>query len=106
MGRENGPSSSVEDMELVPHLWEALKTGPIDVMVSSTSRWMDAWRPQGAGGSAEVIVRRGQARALAPARPDRPTPADRNGTRIAACAGGRVNGLCLSAGLASLNPPP
>jgi len=34
MGRENRPFFAwYGDMELVPHLWEALKTGPIDVTV-------------------------------------------------------------------------
>jgi len=34
MGRENRPFFAwYGDMELVPHLWEALKTGPIDVSV-------------------------------------------------------------------------
>ncbi|HEX5281437.1 MAG TPA: 1-acyl-sn-glycerol-3-phosphate acyltransferase [Micropepsaceae bacterium] len=34
MGRENRPFFAwYGDMELVPHLWEALKTGPIDVVV-------------------------------------------------------------------------
>ena len=34
MGRENRPLFAwYGDMELVPHLWEALKTGPIDVVV-------------------------------------------------------------------------
>jgi 1-acyl-sn-glycerol-3-phosphate acyltransferase len=34
MGRENRPFYAwYGDMELVPHLWEALKSGPMDVMV-------------------------------------------------------------------------
>ncbi len=34
MGRENRPLFAwYGDMELVPHLWEALKAGPIDVVV-------------------------------------------------------------------------
>jgi 1-acyl-sn-glycerol-3-phosphate acyltransferase len=34
MGRENRPFFAwYGDMELVPHLWEALKTGPMDVVV-------------------------------------------------------------------------
>lgn len=34
MGRENRPFFAwYGDMELVPHLWEALKTGPLDVVV-------------------------------------------------------------------------
>lgn len=34
MGRENRPLFAwYGDMELVPHLWEAFRTGPIDVVV-------------------------------------------------------------------------
>ena len=34
MGRENRPLFAwYGDMELVPHLWEALKAGPLDVVV-------------------------------------------------------------------------
>ena len=34
MGRENRPLFAwYGDMEMVPHLWEALKAGPLDVVV-------------------------------------------------------------------------
>jgi lyso-ornithine lipid O-acyltransferase len=64
------------DMDLVPHLWEALKTGPFEAVV-------EFHRPlaiDSAGGRkalaslAEKIVRRGQARALAGL--PLPTPAE------------------------------
>ncbi len=68
MGRENRPLYAwYGDMELVPHLWEALLTGPIDVVVEFHPP-MDV---EEAGGrkalaaKAEAIVRRGQMRALA-----------------------------------------
>jgi 1-acyl-sn-glycerol-3-phosphate acyltransferase len=68
MGRENRPLFAwYGDMELVPHLWEAVMAGPIDVVVefhppmtvdSTGGRKQLAAR-------AEAIVRQGQARALA-----------------------------------------
>jgi 1-acyl-sn-glycerol-3-phosphate acyltransferase len=68
MGREMRPLFAwYGDMELVPHLWEAVKAGPLDVVVefhaplstdAAGSRKMLA-------GAAEAIVRKGQARALA-----------------------------------------
>jgi len=68
MGRENRPMFAwYGDMELVPHLWEALKMGPIDVVIE----YHPPMTAQGAGGrkalaaAAEAIVREGQARALA-----------------------------------------
>jgi len=68
MGRENRPLYAwYGDMELVPHLWEALKTGPIDVIVE----FHPPMTVDSAGGRkalaarAEAIIRRGQARALA-----------------------------------------
>lgn len=68
MGRENRPLFAwYGDMELVPHLWESLKTGPIDVVIEfHTPLSVDS-----IGGRkelaavAESIIRRGQARALA-----------------------------------------
>jgi lyso-ornithine lipid O-acyltransferase len=67
MGRENRPLIAwYGDMELVPHLWEALKAGPIDVVVE----FHPAMTVDGAGGRkelaavAEKIIRRGQTRAL------------------------------------------
>jgi 1-acyl-sn-glycerol-3-phosphate acyltransferase len=68
MGRENRPLFAwYGDMELVPHLWEAVKTGPIDVIVE----FHPAIDVDQVGGRkalaarAEAIVRRGQAHALA-----------------------------------------
>lgn len=68
MGRENRPLYAwYGDMELVPHLWEALKTGPIDVIVEFHAP-MDVDQLGGRkalAARAEAIVRRGQWRALA-----------------------------------------
>jgi len=68
MGRENRPLYAwYGDMELVPHLWEALKTGPIDVIVEFHPP-MDVDQLGGRkalAARAEAIVRRGQWRALA-----------------------------------------
>jgi 1-acyl-sn-glycerol-3-phosphate acyltransferase len=68
MGRENRPLFAwYGDMELVPHLWEALKAGPIDVVVE----FHPAMTVDSAGGrkalaqAAERIIREGQTRALA-----------------------------------------
>lgn len=68
LGRETRPLIAwYGDMDLVPHLWEAAKAGPIDVVVEFHAPMnVDA-----AGGrkalavAAETIVRRGQTRALA-----------------------------------------
>lgn len=68
MGRESRPLFAwYGDMELVPHLWECLKTGPIDVVIEfhepiSIDTVGDRKR---LAAVAETIVRRGQARALA-----------------------------------------
>ena len=68
MGRENRPLFAwYGDMELVPHLWEAVKTGPIDVIVEFHAP-MDVDQVGGRkalAARAEAVVRRGQARALA-----------------------------------------
>lgn len=68
MGRENRPLFAwYGDMELVPHLWEAVKTGPIDVIVEFHQP-MDVDQLGGRkalAARAEAVVRRGQARALA-----------------------------------------
>jgi len=68
MGRENRPLFAwYGDMELVPHLWEALKAGPLDVVVE----FHPVLDVETAGGRknlaemAENIVRGGQTRALA-----------------------------------------
>jgi 1-acyl-sn-glycerol-3-phosphate acyltransferase len=84
MGRENRPLFAwYGDMELVPHLWEALKTGPIDVIVEFHQP-MDVDQLGGRkalAARAEAIIRRGQARALA-GRPG-PTVADPTPARVA-----------------------
>ncbi len=68
MGRENRALFAwYGDMELVPHLWEAVKTGPIDVIVEFHPP-MDVDQVGGRKALAartEAIVRRGQAHALA-----------------------------------------
>ena len=105
MGRENRPLFAwYGDMELVPHLWEALKTGPIDVVVEFHPP-MDVDHVGGRkalAARAEAIVRRGQMRALAglsgPTVSEASPPAAR---RKPACAGHRVSGRCLSAERAS-----
>lgn len=68
MGRENRPLFAwYGDMDLVPHLWEAVSAGPIDVVVEfhepMTVDTMGGRKPLAA--RAEAIVREGQARALA-----------------------------------------
>ncbi len=68
MGRENRPLFAwYGDMELVPHLWESVTAGPVDVVVE----FHPPMTVDGEGGRkqlaarAEAIIRRGQARALA-----------------------------------------
>lgn len=68
MGRENRPFFAwYGDMELIPHLWEAVTTGPVDVIVEfhepMTVDAMGGRKPLAA--RAESVVREGQARALA-----------------------------------------
>jgi len=55
------------DMDLIPHLWEALVTGPIDVtVIFHPPMTVDtAGGRKGLAAKAEAIVRRGQAEALA-----------------------------------------
>ncbi|HTW36713.1 MAG TPA: lysophospholipid acyltransferase family protein [Rhizomicrobium sp.] len=68
MGRENRPLFAwYGDMELVPHLWEALKAGPMDVVVEfHPPMTVDAVGGRKALATlTEQIVRRGQTRALA-----------------------------------------
>lgn len=76
MGREYRPLFAwYGDMDLVPHLWESLTTGPIDVVVE----FHPPMTVDSAGGrkalaaQIESIIRRGQARALSGAR-DTPAP--------------------------------
>jgi 1-acyl-sn-glycerol-3-phosphate acyltransferase len=68
MGRENRPLFSwYGDMELVDHLWEGLKTGPVDLVIE----FHKPMTVDEVGGRkklaviAEDLVRRGQVRALA-----------------------------------------
>ncbi|HWA91529.1 MAG TPA: lysophospholipid acyltransferase family protein [Rhizomicrobium sp.] len=68
MGRENRPLFAwYGDMDLIPHLWEAVTTGPVDVVVqfheAMTVDQMGGRKPLAA--QAESIIRQGQASALA-----------------------------------------
>jgi 1-acyl-sn-glycerol-3-phosphate acyltransferase len=68
LGRENRPFFAwYGDMELIPHLWEAVTTGPLDMVIEfhapMTVDAMGGRKPLAA--RAESIVRDGQARALA-----------------------------------------
>ena len=68
MGRENRPLFAwYGDMELVPHLWEAVKTGPIEVTIifHEPMTVADAGGRKKLAAIAEDIVRSGQVRALA-----------------------------------------
>lgn len=68
MGRENRPLFAwYGDMELVPHLWEAVTAGPVDVVIE----FHEPMTIDSVGGRkalaarAESVIRSGQARALA-----------------------------------------
>jgi 1-acyl-sn-glycerol-3-phosphate acyltransferase len=68
MGREYRPLFAwYGDMDLIPHLWEAVKTGPIDVVVE----FYPPMTAEAEGGrkmlaaKIESLIRSGQARALA-----------------------------------------
>ena len=64
MGRENRPLYAwYGDMELVPHLWEMLKAGPLDVVVEFHAPLAPLGRKELAK-AAEKLVRQGQIRAL------------------------------------------
>ncbi len=67
MGRENRPLFAwYGDMELVPHLWESLKAGPLDVVVEFHSPLsLDMMDRKQLAKAAETLVRAGQMRALA-----------------------------------------
>jgi len=68
MGRDLRPLIAwYGDMDLVPHLWEALKTGPIEAVVEFHEPFsLDGQAGRKAlAAAAEARVRRGQARALA-----------------------------------------
>ncbi|HEY2837342.1 MAG TPA: lysophospholipid acyltransferase family protein [Rhizomicrobium sp.] len=65
MGRENRPFYAwYGDMELVPHLWEALKSGPLDVVMQFHEPLPALDRKELAGLAWET-VRKGHAQALA-----------------------------------------
>ena len=67
MGRETRPLFAwYGDMELVPHLWEALKAGPLDVVMEfHPPLSLDAMDRKQLAKEAEIAVRAGQMRALA-----------------------------------------
>lgn len=67
MGRENRPLFAwYGDMELVPHLWEALRAGPLDVVMEfHPPLSLDAMDRKQLAKEAEMTVRAGQMRALA-----------------------------------------
>ncbi|MBV9044953.1 MAG: 1-acyl-sn-glycerol-3-phosphate acyltransferase [Alphaproteobacteria bacterium] len=68
MGRENRALFAwYGDMELVPHLWEAVQAGPIDVVVEFHPPMSvdEVGGRKALAAKAEAIVRRGQTRALA-----------------------------------------
>jgi len=67
MGRENRPFFAwYGDMDLMPHLWEALKAGPLDVVVEfHPPLSLDAMDRKELAKAAEQAVRAGQVRALA-----------------------------------------
>ena len=67
LGREGRPLYAwYGDMELVPHLWEALKAGPLDVLVQFHAPLsLDSMDRKTLAKRAESAVRDGQAKALA-----------------------------------------
>jgi 1-acyl-sn-glycerol-3-phosphate acyltransferase len=83
MGREYRPFFAwYGDMELISHLWEAVVTGPVDVMIQfHPPLYVDQVGGRKAlAAKAEAVVRRGQAELLAgrfdtAARPAKATPA-------------------------------
>ena len=67
MGRENRPLFAwYGDMEMVPHLWEALLAGPLDVVVRFHAPLsLDRMDRKTLAAKAQEIVQTGQAEALA-----------------------------------------
>jgi 1-acyl-sn-glycerol-3-phosphate acyltransferase len=67
MGRENRPFFAwYGDMEMVPHLWEALLAGPVDVVVQFHAPLsLDDMDRKTLAAKAEAVIRAGQAEALA-----------------------------------------
>jgi 1-acyl-sn-glycerol-3-phosphate acyltransferase len=81
MGRENRPLFAwYGDMELVPHLWEAVKSGPVDVIVEFHPPITvdEVGGRKALAAIAEKTVRAGQARALAGARAGEGAPDSRS----------------------------
>lgn len=85
MGRENRPLFAwYGDMDLIPHLWESVKTGPMDIVVE----FHPPLTVDSAGGrkrlaqQVEKTIREGQARALA-GRTGQPAEPRRNAEEIA-----------------------
>jgi 1-acyl-sn-glycerol-3-phosphate acyltransferase len=89
MGRDVRPLFAwYGDMDLVPHLWESVKQGPLDAIVEfhpPLSVDSEGGR-KALAAAAEKRVRRGQARALAGLPPDQPVLARRRAPRNAAVA--------------------
>ena len=67
MGRETRPLFAwYGDMEMVPHLWEALKAGPLDVVVQFHEPFsLDVMDRKTLAKQAQSVVQHGVARALA-----------------------------------------
>jgi lyso-ornithine lipid O-acyltransferase len=67
LGRENRPLFAwYGDMEMVPHLWEALKAGPLDVVVQFHPPFsLDMMDRKTLAKKAQEVVQNGQAQALA-----------------------------------------
>ena len=67
MGRENRPYFAwYGDMEMLPHLWEALLAGPLDVVVQFHEPFsLDMMDRKELARRAEDVVRAGQAHAIA-----------------------------------------
>jgi 1-acyl-sn-glycerol-3-phosphate acyltransferase len=67
LGRENRPLFAwYGDMEMVPHLWEALKAGPLDVVVQFHPPFsLDVMDRKTLAKKAQEVIRNGQAQALA-----------------------------------------
>ena len=65
MGRENRPLFAwYGDMEMMPHLWEALKAGPLDVVVQFHEPLsLDHMDRKALAARGEEIIRAGQANA-------------------------------------------
>jgi len=85
MGRENRPLYAwYGDMDLVPHLWESLTTGPLDVVIQfHPPLYVDQVGGRKAlAQKAEAIVRAGQAQLLAGRMPETP-PAPQNKPAVA-----------------------